>query len=349
MLSEGPIEAWFEEQRSAYLYRRIAARESEPRRAEMFRALAAAAEVQSKLWAARAREAGDEPPASFRPELSTRLLALLIGLLGPRPLRTMLPAHKLRGMSVYDGPPIGHAMPERVEDIGKGHQQAGRAGDFRAAVFGANDGLVSNAGLVIGMCGAAASQTTVLLTGLTGLLAGAWSMAAGEYVSVRAQKEMLERQLSLEADELALYPEEEAAELALIYEARGLAKSEAQALGLRVVQEPRQALNVLAREELGLDPTQIASPWSAAVFSFLFFSLGALVPVLPFFWDARGLALELTMGLTAAALLALGAGMSLFTGRSALWSALRMLVIGAIAGGLTFGIGRLLSLAFGGE
>ncbi len=341
------LEGWREEKHSGYLYRRLAKHEPVARYSRMYEELATAADAQALLWETQAKEHGVALPDAYRPAALTRLLSALIAILGPRRLRSVLPAHKVRGMSVYNGPAVGHTMPETLADVGKRHHRAGAAGDLRAAVFGANDGLVSNTSLILGMSGAAAGNTTVLLAGLTGLLAGACSMASGEYVSVRAQKEMLERQLALEAEELDLYPEEEAAELALIYEARGLPQSEAVALGQRVIQDPVQALDVLAREELGLDPSQISSPWTAAGLSFLFFALGAIVPVLPFLFAVGNGALWVSIGLAAVALLVLGAGMSLFTGRSVVWSALRMLIIGCLAGGVTFGIGNALALLVG--
>ncbi len=157
-------------------------------------------------------------------------------------------------------------------------------GNLRAAVFGVNDGLISNASLILGVAGANADAATILLTGVAGLVAGAFSMAAGEYVSVRSQREMYEYQIGLERDELAEYPDEEAHELALIYEARGMGSAEALRMATQIIADPERALDTLAREELGLNPEDLGSPWGAALFSFISFALGSAIPLLPFFF-----------------------------------------------------------------
>ena len=183
------------------------------------------------------------------------------------------------------------------------------------------------------------------LAALAGLLAGAFSMAAGEWVSVRSQREMYEYQIELERKELDEYPEEEVAELAVIYSARGMAKEDARAMAQRVLSDPVKGLDVLSREELGLNPEDLGSPWGAALFSFLSFSAGAMVPLLPFLLSSGGVALGISVGTTACALFCVGAMISLYTGRSALRDGLRMLLIGAAAGGVTYGIGNLLGVA----
>ena len=170
-------------------------------------------------------------------------------------------------------------------------------------------------------------------------------MAAGEYVSVRSQREMFEHQIGLERDELAQYPQEEAEELALIYTARGLPRADAQKLAKAIIADPAQALDTLAREELGLNPDELGSPWGAAIFSFLSFAAGALAPLLPFFALAGGRALLVSIAITALSLFAVGAAISLFTGRSALRDGLRMLAIGAAAGAITYAIGKLLGVS----
>ena len=157
-----------------------------------------------------------------------------------------------------------------------------RIGWLRAAVLGANDGIVSTASLVLGMAAAQATHSNVVVAGVAGLVAGAMSMAAGEYVSVRSQREMYEHQIGLEQAELDEYPDEEAEELALIYAARGMSTQDATELSRRTIADPRQALATLAREELGLNPEELGSPWGAALSSFFSFAVGALVPLLPF-------------------------------------------------------------------
>lgn len=339
--SENSLDRWREEMRSAYLYRAMAAAETGTPRAQLFNGLALEAENQARIWAAQAGAAAPE----FAPDLRARMVAGLVRRHGPRPLRSILVAMKVRGLSVYSHAAPGHPLPTTLEEVGKRHRGISGGGNLRAAVFGVNDGLVSNASLILGVAGASASNSMILLSGVAGLLAGAFSMAAGEYVSVRSQREMFEHQIGLERDELAQYPEEEAEELALIYAARGLAREDALKLAKAIIAEPAQALDTLAREELGLNPDELGSPWGAAIFSFLSFAAGALVPLLPFFAVAGTRALLASIVITALALFAVGAAISLFTGRSALRDGLRMLTIGAAAGALTYAIGNLLGVS----
>lgn len=339
--SEHSQEGWNEEKRSAYIYRVMAEAEAGTPRAELFRGLAVEAENQAQIWE---RQAGVALP-EYAPDLRARMVAALVRRHGPRPLRAVLVAMKVRGLSVYSHAAPGHPLPTTLEEVGKRHRGISGGGNLRAAVFGVNDGLVSNASLILGVAGASANNSIILLSGVAGLLAGAFSMAAGEYVSVRSQREMFEHQIGLERDELEQYPEEEAEELALIYAARGLPREDALKLAKAIIADPTQALDTLAREELGLNPDDLGSPWGAAIFSFLSFAVGALAPLLPFFAFAGNRALLVSIGVTALALFAVGAAISLFTGRSALRDGLRMLAIGATAGGLTYAIGNWLGVS----
>lgn len=253
---------------------------------------------------------------------------------------------KVRGLSVYSAPPApGHPRVTRVDEIGRRHRTGG--GNLRAAVFGVNDGLVSNASLIMGMAGAAAEPRMLLLAGVAGLLAGAFSMAAGEYVSVRSQREVFEYQIGLEREELEEYPQAEADELALIYETKGLERDEARRLAQTLIADPERALDALAREELGLNPDELGSPWGAASASFLAFGAGAVIPLLPFLLDEGPRAFAASVALAAAALFGVGATLSVFTGRSAFASGLRMLAIGATAGAATYGIGSIVGVGVG--
>ena len=253
---------------------------------------------------------------------------------------------KLRGLSIYDAGPLpGHAMPTSVDEIGVRHKRVS-GGNLRAAVFGVNDGLVSNASLIMGVAGAGLAPEIVVTTGIAGLLAGALSMAAGEYVSVRSQREMYEYQIGLERDELAEYPEEEAEELALIYAARGMELARARELGQQMIANPEHALETLAREELGLNPHDLGSPWGAALSSFVSFSAGAVLPLLPFLVGAAASQALLVCALvTAASLYGVGMAISLFTGRSAWLGGARMLAIGGLAALTTYLVGRMLGVA----
>ena len=274
------------------------------------------------------------------------MVAYLVRRLGPRPLRGVLAAIKVRGMSLYSNSSVtaGHAMPGSVADVGVRHRGVATGGNLRAAVFGVDDGLISNASLIMGMAGATSDNALILLSGTAGLIAGAFSMAAGEYVSVRSQREMYEYQIGLEKEELDQYPEEEAEELALIYEARGLPREEAVRLGKSLIADPEPALKTLAREELGLNPDDLGSPWGAALFSFISFGAGAAIPLLPFIFASGTTSLIVAIALSGAALFAVGATLSLFTGRGAAYSGARMLAIGAAAGTFTYLIGGLLGV-----
>jgi VIT1/CCC1 family predicted Fe2+/Mn2+ transporter len=250
---------------------------------------------------------------------------------------------KVRGMSVYS-----RAMPlttsvAHVLEVEKRHHGGGSGGALRAAVFGMNDGLVSNTALIMGVAGAAVDHATVLLSGMAGLLAGAFSMASGEYISVRSQRELFEYQIGLEKEELDEYPEAEAAELAMIYEAKGLSKEEAHGIAHALIKDPERALDTLAREELGLNPDDLGSPWQAAFSSFVAFAVGAAVPLFPF-WLAGGHPVTFTALFSGLTLFLVGLLLSLFTGRHALWSGLRMLLIGAAAAGATYLIGTWLGV-----
>lgn len=348
---------WYHEKESAWLYLQVAAAEPDPRKSRLFLQLAATAEQQASKWVAAS---GQSPDRIFIPTVRARIVARLIRRFGPRSLRPVLTAMKLRGLSIYSAPtatslppavgnqPAGHAMPTSLSEVGARHRSS-LGGNLRASVFGVNDGLVSNASLVLGVAGAGAANTYVLMTGAAGLLAGALSMAAGEYVSVRTQREMYEYQIALERDEVAEYPEEEAEELALIYEARGVAMEQARELSRSLLSRPEQALDVLAREELGLNPDDLGSPWQAAISSFLAFAGGAAIPLLSFIVHVPTVSpLTATIALTCVALFAVGMVLSLFTGRDALRGAFRMVLIGGGAGVVSFLVGKALGVAIGG-
>jgi VIT1/CCC1 family predicted Fe2+/Mn2+ transporter len=338
-------ESWQEEKRSAWLYRVVAECERGTPRESLFNELAQAADEQADIWLAIITQNGGQTPAAFRPDLRTHVVARLTRLFKPRAMRGVLAAMKVRGMTLYSHTPP-HPMPLKRDDIGKSHRNGAAGNALRAGVFGVNDGLVSNAALIYGVAGAAPDPSVIVLTGVAGLLAGAFSMAAGEYVSVRSQREMFEYQIGLERDELEEYPQEEAAELALIYAAKGMDPAEARRLADTLMQDPERALDTLAREELGLNPDELGSPWVAAISSFSAFTAGAALPLLPFLFG-HGTALAASVALTALGLFAVGASMSLFTGRHAVWSGLRMLVIGGAAGLATYFIGAWLGVSLG--
>lgn len=332
------IKNWQEEKCSAHLYTHIANREKDPVRKKLFLDLAETAEKQARIWENKIKKSGQEKPHHYKADFRTHLVIFLINVLGVKTMRVILSAMKVRGMSVYSSTVTAQPTKSHLESRHKG---LNTAGNLRAAVFGVNDGLISNVSLLLGIVGANASHHFIVLSGIAGLLAGAFSMAAGEYISMRSQREFFEYQIDLEREELELYPEEEAAELTYIYRARGMPLAEAKKLANLMISDPDKALDALTREELGLNPDELGSPWGAAISSFLSFAFGAFIPVLPFLMGQLHKAIIYSLVLTGLSLLTVGGALSLFTNRSALWSSLRMLFIGSLAGGLTFLIGRL--------
>lgn len=240
----------------------------------------------------------------------------------------------------------GHsrAGSESILDL-EGWHRASYGASLRAAVFGANDGLVSNFSLVMGIAGANAEPRFVLLAGIAGLLAGASSMAAGEYVSVSSQRELYEQQIAVERQELEMAPEEEKEELSLIYQAKGIPADQAEALADRILANPQTAIDTLAREELGLDPSALGSPWIAAASSFFAFAIGATIPVLPYLLLSGNSAFFVSALICGMALFIVGALISVFTGRNLFFSGLRMVLIGAVAAAITYFIGRLVGVS----
>jgi VIT1/CCC1 family predicted Fe2+/Mn2+ transporter len=359
---------------SAHLYRALAQSETDAKKSGIYEKLAAVEDQHAELWRENLKKLGAAVPAT-RPGFKSKVLSFLAGRFGPAFVLPTVNAMEKTGGSEYDGQPEAEAkgLPavERSHAVVIGALAQGTKGEtgaaiakaegrhrsmggnaLRAAVLGANDGLVSNLSLVMGVAGAAetagAGGSMVLLTGLAGLIAGACSMAMGEWLSVNSARELYRHQAAGEAEELKQAPEEEREELALIYQAKGLSESEARALAARLMADEKTALDTLLREELGLDPDEIGdSPWAAAGWSFCLFAAGAIVPVFPFFFLSGLPAVFVSLGAGAAALAAIGAGTSLFTGRSAAFSAFRQIVIGLLAAAVTYGVGALMGVAIG--
>ncbi|GAA5163778.1 hypothetical protein GCM10023321_51160 [Pseudonocardia eucalypti] len=351
----------------AALYRAMADAEENAELAKVYRDLAAVEERHAGFWARRLTAAGQPEPAA-RPSARVRVLRVLARRFGAEVLVPLVASEEARGRRMYDDQPetseTSMRSDERSHAFLLGEIRNGASGGalarlegrhrtpggnaLRAAVLGANDGLLSNLSLVLGVAGSGVASGTVLLAGLAGLLAGAFSMALGEWVSVQSSRELAQRQLDIEADEIAALPDEEVEELRLIYQAKGVPEEEATALAKRLMEDPDNALDVMAREELGIDPDERGgNPWTAALASFLLFSVGAVIPVLPFFWLPT-LAAVLVSGLAGAAgLFALGAATTLFTGRGVLLAGLRQMVLGLLAAGVTYGLGALLGVSLG--
>ena len=366
------LENWQDEVDSASEYRAMAAAESDPHLAKVYANLASMEEGHIGFWEDRLRRAGATVPprrASWR----SRLLAAVARRLGPDMVIATIAAKETVDQNAYLKQPetAGTAMPghERwhatVLSELVATQPRGLSGSFlgrlegrhrsvggnalRAAVLGANDGLCSNLSLVMGVAGASVDSHGILITGLAGLLAGAGSMALGEWVSVTSARELAEREIRIEASELREDPEGEGEELKLIYEAKGLSPSEADTMARRLLANRTTAIDALAREELGIDPKELGgSAWEAALTSFVLFALGALLPILPFLVVRGTLAVAMSAVVSALALFALGAAITIFTGTSAWRAGLRQLALGLAAAGLTFGVGKLIGIALAG-
>lgn len=350
----------------AAIYRAMAQGEDSPELAAVYRSLAATEERHARLWAEHLRREGHEP-AEVTPTWQARMLALAARRLGPQWVLPAVARQERHGRTMYDAQPEAAGTPLPGDErsharILREIETAGLPGDavarlegrhrsiggnaLRAAVLGANDGLVSNLSLVMGVAGAALPGRTILITGVAGLLAGACSMAMGEWVSVRSSSEAAARQLEIEADELDTFPEEEAEELRLIYQAKGMSPEDATTLAAHVMADHRIALEVQAREELGIDPDELeGSPLVAAVTSFVLFAIGAIVPVLPYVFTGGAAAVALAVAGSGLGLFGLGAAITIFTGRGVVRSGLRQLLIGWAAAAVTYGIGTAIGVS----
>jgi VIT1/CCC1 family predicted Fe2+/Mn2+ transporter len=357
---------------SAGLYRALADAEPDPRLKEVYGRLAAVEEGHAEFWrrqldriGARAQRLG----LGWR----TRALAWLAQRFGPQLVLPTVNAIEQRDVGQYDkqaeavagGLPAAERSHARIVQAIEATTPGGLQGSalarlegrhralggnaLRAAVLGANDGLVSNLSLVMGVAGASVAEKTILLTGLAGLAAGACSMAMGEWLSVNSSRELAQKQIAIEADELEQSPEEEIEEITLIYEAKGLAQAQAAALARQMMANKKTALDTLVREELGIDPDSLGgSAWTASISSFLLFSLGAMFPVAPFLVLGGREAVIASLVASGVALAAIGAGTSLFTGRGIGFSATRQLLIGYAAAAITYAIGMLAGVTLGG-
>lgn len=247
------------------------------------------------------------------------------------------------------GAPLEHADGAKGAAVASARRdetwhRAGQTGTLRAAIFGISDGLVSNLALVMGIAGASADNHFIVLAGVAGLLAGSFSMAAGEFISMQSQRELFERQIDLEREEIKIMPEAEEYELAGIYRAKGLSTSEAKLVAHRLMQDPQMALDTKIREELGLDPQQLGSPWGAAAYSCISFAIGAAIPLVPFLLTRGGPAIVFAALLAMIGLFVVGVGVSLLTGRSAIFTGLRQVAIGGIAATVCYAVGLFIGV-----
>jgi len=363
-----------DEQNSTYLYNALAEIEKNPKIAEVYRKLAATEQGHAEAWVKKLAEAGVTVGA-FKPSGRARILAWLARRLGPNAVLPSISAMENDATSGYKQATTEGMMLSEMSAAENSHSrllqtisQTARGGmeggalaqlegrhrsaggnALRAAVLGANDGLVSNFSLVMGVAGAAVAAGTILLTGIAGLLAGAISMALGEWISVQSSRELYEKQLRTEKAEIEQSPQEEAEELALIYEARGLDEDSAHKLANQIMENKDTALQTLARDELGINPEDLGgSAWEAAITSFLLFALGAIIPVTPFIFLSGTNAIIVSALCSAAGLFLIGSAITLFTGRSVLSSGVRQMLFGLAAATVTYLIGRLIGVSIGG-
>jgi VIT1/CCC1 family predicted Fe2+/Mn2+ transporter/rubrerythrin len=364
------------ERDAVLLYEALAAIEIDPQRAAAFNRIATNERRHAEVWASKLREAGVEvPPAPSRPRPRVRIIVLLARIFGTKAVSDLVTALEGDEEEIYGGqtatPEIEAIAADEREhaeiwrklkdpnyhpdrDIAERERwhRSGRSGTLRAVIFGVSDGLVSNLALVMGVAGASGPTATsghfILLAGIAGLLAGAFSMAAGEYISMQSQRELFERQIELERAEMAAMPEEEEAEMASIYRAKGFNADEAKAIAHRLFEDPERALDQLIREELGLDPDELGSPFGAAFGSFVAFALGAFVPVVPYLVGSGVGSFVAAIGLSLVALFAVGGGVSLLTGRGVLFSGARQVAIGAAAAIVTFVVGTAIGVSVAG-
>jgi vacuolar iron transporter family protein len=348
------------------LYRSMAAAERDGQRAAIFEKLAQNEERHAQRWAKLIQSGGGSVPA-HKPSSRVRLLGWLARQFGTHRVVPIISNMEARDEAGYMRQPEAAGLPaeERAHSRtllameGKTSSQDSIAGAerwhttatggaLRAAVFGINDGLLSNFSLVMGFAGAEAKPEYIILAGIAGLLAGSFSMAAGEYVSMRAQREVFEQQIAIEKEELEMSPREEEEELSLIYQAKGIPQHEASRLARRIIQNPKTAIDTLAREELGLDPAGLGSPWRAATSSFIAFVLGAFVPVAPYLLTSGTKAWIASATLSFCALFTVGAVLSIFTSRGPLRSGARMLAIGLLVSAITYSVGWLLGISVAG-
>ncbi len=367
------------------LYEALARIEREPRRVQAFTTIAGNERRHAEIWASRLRELGADVPEPTGPGFRVRAIIVLARLLGTHAVRDLVQALEGDEVEIYTAqstPEVeaiaaderehaeiwkrlsakgvtaeGHAeIPADVSEPGEianreRWHRSSRSGTLRAVIFGVSDGLVSNLALVMGVAGAnnaIDSANFILLAGVAGLLAGAFSMAAGEYISMQSQRELSERQIALERAEMEAMPEEEEAELAAVYRAKGFTADEARTIAHRIFEDPAKALDALVREELGLDPGELGSPWGAAFGSFIAFAIGAAVPVLPYLLGSGSTAFFAAIAVSLVALFVVGAGVSLLTGRSLLFSGARQVGIGAAAASVTYLVGSLIGVSVAG-
>ena len=353
----------------AALYRAMAESESQPQMADVYRRFAEAEERHASAWEQKLADLGSPAPAR-RLSWRARVMIWLARRFGTQFVLPTVTGNERADSQAYDGQPEAEAGMFSADEKSharllaaastsgglaggsiaqlEGRHRAGSGNALRAAVLGANDGLVSILSLTMGVAGATSSNTDVLIAGLAGLLAGAGSMALGEWLSVQSSRELYQHQIQIEAEEVAENPAEELAELTLIYQSKGLPEARAAEMAQHMMDDREHIVDTLAREELGIDPQQLGgSAYEAALTSFLLFAAGAAFPILPYVVWGGSTAIAISLAASAAGLFLIGAAITLMTGRNLLFSAVRQVLVGMAAAALTYGVGRLIGVSVG--
>jgi len=349
------------EENAVLLYTALSHAEKNPNLSRVYAMLAETEKRHADEWRLRLTQAGMAPGA-HRPDVKTRILLFITKRFGPSLVLPSVLSMESTGTASYDEVDGAEQMASEEESHGRvlramsglggmagsdvaraeGRHRGAGGNALRAAVLGSNDGLVSNLSLIMGVAGAGLSNHAILVTGFAGLLAGAISMALGEWLSVQSARELFTHQIDVERAEIATNPEDETEELALIYQARGIPEERARALAAEIMSSPEAAIETLAREELGIDPGELGgSSWEAAISSFLMFAVGAIIPVIAFIAWSGVIAVFAAIALSVVGLFVVGALTSLSTSRSLLFSGLRMVFFGVIAAAVTYGVGHL--------
>lgn len=364
------LDNWIDERNSATIYLALAEMEKDERLAKIFTKMAAVEIKHAEKWQQKIEKLGGIVP-EFKPNWRTRALIWLAKRVGPAAVLPSIQAMEQDGTRNYLQQPEAaditaderfHArmLNQITSNVRgglegsalaqlEGRHRATGGNALRAAVLGANDGLVSNLSLVMGVAGAALASRQILITGLAGLLAGACSMALGEWLSVQSSRELYKNQIEIERVEIEQSPEGEIEELSLIYQARGLNPEQSLQLATQIMANRESGLDAMVREELGIDPNELGgSAWEAAITSFILFAIGAIIPVIPFIFLSGITAVLVSIGLSTVGLFLLGAAITLFTGKTVLFSGFRMVIFGLLAAAVTYGIGALIGTSLGG-
>ena len=355
-----------DEKEAAWLYRYLARMEKDRERAALFQEMADIEEKHARFWMGELEKLGETAQVSTKPSLKLRFYSLLARLMGPVKTAKMLEENEYSTVLNYKRA-LSFVSDESKKELERiirdeeEHQKAAmhiRFGDrteepwhtkglsIRDIIFGMNDGLLSIFSLMTGMSGATANDThTVVLAGIAGTLAGAISMAAGAYVSVQSEKEVQERQIFLEREELEAMPEEEEKELVVMFQLKGFSEDEAKEIASRMMEDKDRALEHMVREELGIDPGGLPQPWKAGVASGVSFAVGAAVPMFPFVFLPPSWAMSMCIVMSLAGFFLIGAGRTIVTGKNPVKSGLQMFSIGTAAAVVTYLLGRICEVA----